>query len=201
MKLIFATHNQGKLVEMKEILKGLDLEVLSAEEVGVRDEIEEDADTCEGNALKKARYVARQTGQWAVADDSGIFINALNGAPGVHSARWSNGKPLVDFTLEKMKNYNDRNAYFLSVAALVSPKGKEWVFQGKINGRITREPAGIDRPKLPYDLIFQPKGYDKTFAQMTDQQKNSLSHRGEAFRKLREFLVTNYESNECTNYE
>ncbi|MBT7007457.1 RdgB/HAM1 family non-canonical purine NTP pyrophosphatase [Candidatus Falkowbacteria bacterium] len=187
-KIIFATHNQGKLKEMKSILKGLPVEVLSATEAGIIEEIEETGTTCQENSLIKSRYVAKKTGEWAIADDTGLCIDALGGKPGVYSARWTDGAPHADFTLEKMKGIENRNSYFLSIASLVKPNGEEHVFEGKINGTITTEKRGVDRPKLPYDLIFQPEGYNETFAEMSDDQKNSLSHRGKAFQQMRQFI-------------
>jgi XTP/dITP diphosphohydrolase len=187
-KLIFATHNQGKLKEMKEMLKGLPVEVLSATEAGIIEDIEETGTTCRENSLIKSKYVAEKTGEWAVADDTGLCIDALGGKPGVYSARWTNGAPHADFTLDKMKGEENRQAYFVSVASLVKPGGEEYVFEGKIDGQITLDKRGEDRPKLPYDLIFQPDGFEKTFSEMSDEQKNSLSHRGKAFRRLKEFL-------------
>ena len=194
MKLIFATHNIGKLKEMRSILSGLDIEVLSAEEAGINDEVAEDGKTLEDNALKKARFVAEKSGFWSIADDTGLFIEALEGQPGVYSARWagenSSDKQKVDKVLGEMKNVppGKRQAYFESVVALVSPKGEEKVFSGKINGMISQSPRGQSRPKLPYDDIFIPEGYNRTFAEMSDEEKNNLSHRGQAFKKLKEFL-------------
>lgn len=188
MKLIFATHNQGKLKEMKEMLKGLPVEVLSATEAGIIEDIEETGTTCQENSLIKSKYVAEKTGEWAIADDTGLCIEALDGQPGVYSARWTDGAPHADFTLEKMKGIENRKAYFLSVASLVKPDGGQHIFEGIVNGIITTDKRGVDRPKLPYDLIFQPEGYDKTFAEMSDDQKNSLSHRGKAFEQMKQFL-------------
>ena len=194
MKLIFATHNIGKLKEMRSILSGLDIEVLSAEEAGINDEVAEDGKTLEDNALKKARFVAEKSGFWSIADDTGLFIEALEGQPGVYSARWagenSSDKQKVDKVLGEMKNVppGKRQAYFESVVALVSPKGEEKVFSGKINGMISQSPRGQSRPKLPYDDIFIPEGYNRTFAEMSDEEKNNLSYRGQAFKKLKEFL-------------
>lgn len=195
MKIVFATQNKGKLIEMKVLLS--DWEVISASEAGVSEEIVEDGKTFIDNSLKKARYVAERTNEWAVADDSGLCIKALDGAPGVYSARWAgenaDDMDLVNYTLAKMKNVlePERQAWFESAVALVSPDGKEYVFSGRINGSIALAPAGKNRPKLPYDLIFRPTGEERTFAQMSDAEKNSMSHRGLAFKKLKEFLVKN----------
>ncbi len=195
MKLIFATHNSGKIKEMKEILSDLPIRVLSAEEAGVFEEPEENGKTFSENALKKAKFVADKTGEWTIADDSGICIDALDGEPGVYSARYAGeGKTdeeLINFVLDKIKNIpeGERSSYFATAAVLVSPERQEYVFEGRVNGKISLEKKGIPRPKLPYDVIFIPEGYEKTFAEMSDKKKNSLSHRGKAFRKVKEFLT------------
>lgn len=197
MKLIFATHNPGKVKEIKMMLAGLDVEVVGQEEVGVHEEVVEDRKTFEGNALKKARFVAVKTGQWAVADDSGICIDALDGAPGIHSARWAgegaSDEEIVCYTLEKMKNVPEdkRGAWFETAFVLLAPDGRQRTFYGKVDGSIATEPRGANRPKLPYDPIFIPDGGGgRTFAEMTDVEKNTISHRGRAFVQLKGFLKT-----------
>src|SRR3989344_793451 len=148
MKFIFATHNQGKLKEMRALLAGLPYEVLSAQQAGVTDEVEEDGETLEQNAFKKARSVAKQTGEWAVADDAGLFIEALDGRPGIHSARWAGEsreeQTMIDFTLQQLVGIpaEQRGAFFESVIALVSPVGKELILRGKVMGKILESPRG-----------------------------------------------------------
>jgi XTP/dITP diphosphohydrolase len=211
MKLIFATRNQGKLREVKEILSGIDVEILSAEEVGIFDDVVEDGKTFEENALKKAKFILErykeilaneknkfqgdtQNSFLVMADDSGLCIKALGCFPGVHSARWAGdgvgGEEIAKRLLKKMKNVpcDKRDAYFKSVVALVSPSGEQWIFEGRVDGMITQTLRGKSHPKLPYDSIFIPKGFNKTFAEMSQEEKNRLSHRGAAFRKLRKFL-------------
>lgn len=173
------------------MLSGLDLEVLSAGEMGIIEEVEEDRNTFAGNAYKKASFVAGRLKEWAVSDDSGLCIDVLGGEPGVKSARWAGpGKDLVSFTLEKMKDISEgaRQAYFESAAVLVSPQGEHWTFRGRIDGIISLSPQGQPRPGLPYDAIFIPQGFNKTFAEISEEEKNSLSHRGWAFKQLRDFL-------------
>jgi len=195
MKLIFATHNEGKIKEMTALLQGLPCKVIGAADAGVPEDIEEDAPTFEGNALKKARYVCEKTGEWAIADDSGICIKALDGAPGVQSARWAgesaSREQLAWYTLEKMKDVPEekRGCQFESAVAIVSPQGGEWVFHGAVRGSIAMEERGMPRPNLPYDTIFIPEGDARTFAEMTDAEKNSMSHRGRAFSQAREFFM------------
>jgi len=208
MEIVFATRNIGKITEMKALLADLDVRVLSLDEVGIFEEIEEDGETFEENALGKAKFVAQKInrslsltviasqlfGKWAIADDSGICIKALGNAPGILTARWAgedaSDEKLVEHTLRQMKGVleGERQAYFESAIALVSPDGKEYVFQGRVDGVVAKEPRGVNRSKLPYDLIFIPEGETRTFAEMSDVEKNSMSHRGRAFEKLREFL-------------
>lgn len=193
-RLVFATHNPGKLGEMRQLVDGLGIEVMSADEAGVHDDVIEDGETFEENALKKARFVASQVGEWAVADDSGVTIDALGGRPGVYTARWAgegaSDEQLVAHTLEQMKDVEEgrRGASFHCVVALVSPEGEEQTFEGVVEGSIALSPRGTPRKKLPYDVLFCPIGHNRTFAEMSDEEKNSLSHRGKAFQKLREFL-------------
>jgi XTP/dITP diphosphohydrolase len=196
MKLIFATHNEGKIREMKKILAGLPWEILSAKEAGIEEEPAEDGATFADNALLKAKFVADRTGEWTVADDSGLCIEALNGAPGVFSARWAGddaaGEEKANKALKELGDLPEekRGAYFESSVALVSPSGEHWIFTGRAHGKITTErQEKISRPHLPYDAIFIPEGFTTTFGEMTDEEKNALSHRGQAFRQLKEFLL------------
>jgi len=196
MKIIFATHNLGKVKELKQILDVSDVEVLSADEFGVHEDVVEDGETLQENSEKKARFVFEKTKEWTVADDTGIFISALNGAPGVRSARWAkeNGfdQGIMQYALLRMQGVpkNKRSAYFETAVVLISSTGEEQVFVGRVNGSIVTEPRGAVRPTLPYDTIFMPEGHTRTFGEMSDQEKNQLSHRGKAFEKLREFFAS-----------
>lgn len=167
----------------------LPIEIISAEEAGVRDDPVENGATFADNAEKKARFVAERTDEWAMADDSGICIDALDGRPGVHSARWTSDH--VGVTLNALKDVvaSGRNARFVSAAALVAPDGRNWIFGGETKGSIAFSPRGIPRPTLPYDVIFIPDGYDRTYAEMSEEEKNSLSHRGKAFIQLKSFIL------------
>ncbi len=200
MKLIFATHNKGKIAEMKKIMKGLKIEIQSADEAGIKEDIVEDGLTFEENALIKAKYVSKKKKKWAFADDSGVCITSLSCAPGVFSARWArkrgsgsahaSGKDIVKHTLQVMKHIpkNHRGAWMEVACALVSPEGKHWIFTGKVLGAITNKPRGKFNSKLPYDVIFVPDGYKQTFAQMPNDKINKISHRGQAFSELRSHL-------------
>ncbi|MFA6215966.1 MAG: RdgB/HAM1 family non-canonical purine NTP pyrophosphatase [Patescibacteria group bacterium] len=194
IKLIFASQNKGKLREIKKILADLKIDIASAREAGITKDIKETGKTFEENAFKKAKIICQKTKAWVIAEDSGLCIKALAGKPGVKTARWAGpdatDEMLVQYTLNKLKNIpqNRRQAYFQTAAVLISPAGKYWIFNGRTDGEISLIPKGKNRVKLPYDRIFIPQGYTKTFAQMSDRQKNELSHRGRAFSKLKKFL-------------
>ena len=194
MKLVIATHNKGKLIEIKKMLDGLNLEIVGMDEVGVTEEVVEDGTTFSENALKKAKFVSNKIREWSVADDSGISVDALDGAPGVYSARWA-GKDTSDqeipiLLLDRLIKVplDMRQASFISSVALVSPEGRHWLFEGKVEGSIATELKGKARLHMPYDVIFIPGGHKGTFAEMSHIEKNSLSHRGIAFLKLKTFL-------------
>lgn len=195
MKIVLATKNPGKLIEMKELLEGLPLDLVSAQEAGYDvGMVLEDGATFEENALKKARAVSVATGQWALSDDSGLCIDALNGEPGLHTARWAkdNGSDLelAEYALERMKGVppEKRRANFNGTLALVSPTGEEFVFTADYPLTIAMEKKGVTLPSLPYDAIIIPAGETRTVTEMTPEEKNEKSHRGKAFKKLRIFL-------------
>lgn len=189
MELIFATNNSHKLKEIGALL-GNEIRLLTPAESGITDEIPEEFPTIEENALAKAWYIHRLTGRDVFADDTGLEIEALGGEPGVHSARYAGpGKDFernIDKVLEKMKGITHRNACFRTVIALIMD-GREYLFEGKICGKIISERRGSQG--FGYDPVFIPDGYNATFAQMTLEEKNRISHRSEAFRKLRSFLL------------
>jgi len=197
MKIVFATTNAGKMAEVKALLADLPIEVISAAEAGVTEDIIEDGLTFAANAKKKAEFVAAKCGLPAIADDSGICIKELDYRPGVFSARWAGERAsdsdIVNFTLEQAKEIPDgeRQAYFECAACLAAPDGRHWVFIGKVEGSLAPEPRGAMRPGLAYDVIFIPAGSGRTFGEMTDAEKNRLSHRGMAFAKLKDFLAKN----------
>ena len=192
MKIVFATKNKGKLKEMKDILKELNLELVDMEEAGVNDDIEEDGYTFEENAFKKARVVFEKTKLPVIADDSGLCINTLSGEPGVKTARWAGenatGEDLIIYTIQKLEGKKDRSAYFKTAAVFIDKAGKSKTFTGKIEGAIPEKPSGKLNPKLPYDVIFIPEGVNKTFAEISKGEKNKMSHRGQAFEKIKKYL-------------
>lgn len=188
-KLIFATNNPGKLKEIKELLSNR-FDILSLAESGIETEIPEDFDTFEENALQKARFIYERTQIPVFADDSGLEVSALNGKPGVFSARYAgeNCTPQdnIDKLLNELKNTSRRTARFVTVIAYVNELGQHRFFDGICEGEITREEQG--KEGFGYDPVFMPKSYDETFAQMNAQLKNKISHRAKAVEKLVAFL-------------
>jgi XTP/dITP diphosphohydrolase len=188
LNLVFATNNRHKLTEVREIV-GSSFRVLSLEDIGCYDDIPETADTLEGNALLKARYVKQKYGHDCFADDTGLEIPALNNAPGVYSARYAgeakNAKANMQKVLRELQNQTDRSAHFRTVIALITGE-KECLLEGTVEGTITHEARG--EAGFGYDPIFVPQGYTNTFAEMEAEIKNSISHRAEAIIKLKQLI-------------
>ena len=188
MKLVFATHNPGKLQEVRELLAP-DYEVIGLSELGDHEDIEETALTLEGNAWIKARTVWQKHGLSCFSDDTGLEIEALDGAPGVFSARFAgpdkDPQANMDKVLDELKGQGNRKARFRTAVALVL-NGEEFLFEGTVNGEITTVQSGAKG--FGYDPIFSPNGYDTTFADMDGPTKNAISHRGLAIKKLVAFL-------------
>jgi XTP/dITP diphosphohydrolase len=191
-KILIATTNQGKIEEIRNLVKELPAAFLSLSEVPEVPEVVEDGTTFEENALKKARAIAQATGMATLADDSGLCVEALDGRPGVHSARYA-GENASDEDkyrriLEEMQDVPDsqRLARFECVLALVAPDGEELLFRGVCEGLITREPRGS--AGFGYDPIFFYEDAGCTFAEMDRESKNKVSHRGHALKQFAEFL-------------
>lgn len=188
-QIVFATNNKHKLQEIREIV-GDKLTISSLLDIGCTEDIPENEPTLEGNALAKARYVKEHYGYDCFADDTGLEVEALNGQPGVRSARYAPGEghdsqANMKLLLENMKDKQNRSARFRTVIALIVD-GKEQLVEGIVNGYITEQPSGSEG--FGYDPVFAPEGYDKTFAMMTSEEKNNISHRGRATRKLLDIL-------------
>lgn len=191
MELIFATANKHKLSEVSAMLPSR-VKITGLHDSGIFEDIPETADTIEGNALQKARYVYAKTGKNCFADDTGLEVAALNGAPGVHSARYATDghdhAANVALLLKNLNGVSDRSARFRTVIALIID-GKEHLFEGIVEGRIAESCTG--NGGFGYDPVFVPEDCQKSFAEMTDSEKNSMSHRGRAISKLLEFLNNN----------
>jgi XTP/dITP diphosphohydrolase len=196
MKILIATNNKHKIIEIKNILNNDKFELLTFSDLNIDIEIEEDKDTLEGNALKKAEEIFRITKISTIADDTGLFVDALDGEPGVYSSRYAGENATYDDNCRKLlKSIKDipegkRNAYFKTVVCFYETGNKYHFFDGICKGSITTEKSG--EKGFGYDPLFIPSGFDKTYAGMSEEEKNSISHRGKAFIKAGEFLLKNY---------
>ena len=188
MKIVFATNNTHKLEEIRRMLRGSH-QIVSLAEIGCHEDIPEEQDTLEGNALQKARYIKQHYGYDCFADDTGLEIDALGGRPGVYSARYAgeakDSETNMRKVLAEMQGHSDRRARFRTVIALILGN-EEHLFEGKVEGEILTARQGS--AGFGYDPVFRPDGYDRSFAEMDPDTKNSISHRGEATRKLAAFL-------------
>lgn len=188
MKLVFSTNNKHKLQELQEIL-GSDFTLLSLNDIGCTEEIPEEQPTLEGNASQKAFYVYNNYGFDCFSDDTGLEIEALNGEPGVFSARYAGEAKSAEANMEKvltkLSKINNRKARFRTVISLVI-NGEEKQFEGVVEGEILKEKRGGSG--FGYDPIFRPLGFEKSFAEMELSDKNKISHRGRAVEKLVQFL-------------
>ncbi|HEY6313841.1 MAG TPA: RdgB/HAM1 family non-canonical purine NTP pyrophosphatase [Streptosporangiaceae bacterium] len=190
--VVLATRNPGKLRELDRILSS-QIRLAGLEDFPGAPDVPETGATFEENALLKAGAIAAHTGLAAVADDSGLCVDALNGMPGVLSARWAGGhgddQANLDLLLAQIADVPDprRGARFVCAAALVAPGGREWVVTGTVEGRLIRVPRGSGG--FGYDPIFVPDGFAQTTAEMTAEAKNAISHRGRAFRALAPFIA------------
>ncbi|MFD2289091.1 RdgB/HAM1 family non-canonical purine NTP pyrophosphatase [Pedobacter petrophilus] len=186
-KLVFATNNQHKTDEIRLALSGL-YEVLNLSDIGCEEDIPETADTFEGNATLKSTYVLENFQLDCFADDSGLEVEALNNEPGVFSARYAGSRDNsenINLVLKKLTGVSNRKARFKTVISLLQ-NGQNHIFEGTINGTIRTHLSGLKG--FGYDPIFQPDGYDITFAEMDMAQKNAISHRAQALKKMLEFL-------------
>lgn len=199
MRIVFATNNAHKLSEIRQIL-GNDIEILSLADIGCHEDIPETADTLEGNALQKAQYVYDHYHLSCFADDTGLEVNALGGEPGIYSARYAgdghDSEANMQKLLQKLGENNNRKARFRTVIALIEkeeddkvtePAEKTSFFEGIVEGQIIRDKRGQEG--FGYDPIFQPDGYDETFAQLGLEIKNRISHRARAVEKLAKYLL------------
>jgi XTP/dITP diphosphohydrolase len=189
MKLIFATNNKHKIREISDLLDDR-FKIIGLADTGITEDIPEDADNLADNALFKARYVHERTGLNVFADDTGLEVDALNGAPGVHSARYAGANKDPDGNiiklLKELEGVEDRKARFRTVIALIY-HNSEYLFEGKVEGGIIQKRRGTDG--FGYDPVFVAEGYDLTFAEIPLSEKNKISHRAQAMKKLLVFLA------------
>jgi XTP/dITP diphosphohydrolase len=192
MEIVLATRNKKKIEEIRRILEGMEITILTLDDFPFCPEVDEDEDSFEGNAIKKAVAISNCTSRIAVSDDSGLEVYALNGAPGVKSARYAGTSANDNTNIKKLlADMNDlppekRTGRFVCVIALACPGGEIYTFQGTIEGRIGEYPCGT--MGFGYDPLFYPTGFEKTFGQMGPQEKDALSHRNEALKKLKDHI-------------
>ena len=188
-KIVFATGNHNKLKEIKSAINSF--EIIGLKDLRITDEIPETGNTLKKNALQKAKYIYNKTGLDCFSDDTGLEIEALNYRPGVYSAMYAgadcNAENNILKVLQELEEYTNRKAQFKTVIALIL-QGKEYFFDGVVSGVILKEKSGKDG--FGYDSIFRPIGYEESFAEMTIDQKNEISHRGMAVKKLLHFLAS-----------
>jgi XTP/dITP diphosphohydrolase len=188
MKIVFATNNPNKLKEIQSLMPA-GIEIISLKEIGCTEDIPETGETLEANAFQKARYLKEYYGYDCFADDSGLEVEALNGAPGVYSARYAGPERSAEANMAKILTELDgkenRKAQFRTAVALIL-NGKEQLFEGKVEGHISKTKQGEEG--FGYDPIFLPENDQRSFAQMTMDEKGTISHRGRAVRKLVDFL-------------
>lgn len=193
MKIVFATNNKNKLREIREIL-GSDFEIVSLSEIGCHEDIPETGDTLEENALQKAQFVCDKYHIGCFADDTGLEVEALDGQPGVHSARYAEGtdhdsEANMAKLLANLQDKSNRSARFRTIIVLLQPNAQPIYFEGRVDGQIATEKHGTEG--FGYDPIFVPEGYDKSFAELGEEIKNTISHRARAVVKLSEYLKGN----------
>lgn len=192
-ELVFATHNQNKIAEVRKLLPS-ELRIISLYDLGCFEEIPETQNTIEGNAAQKANYIHEKYGYSCFADDTGLLVESLNGEPGVRSARYAGTEKNPEANMQKLlaelKSSSNRLAHFKTVIAL-NLNGNIHNFTGICKGEILKEKRGV--AGFGYDPIFMPNGFNQTFAEMTLDQKNTIGHRGQAVRKLNEFIKHNLE--------
>lgn len=192
MDIILSTRNPSKAEQIRAVFAEVPIAVLTLSDVGIPGEAIEDGTTLEENALKKALF-AHRPGAWSMADDTGLFIDALGGQPGIYASRWAGDTASTDeimqYTIRKLEGVTDRSATFRTVVALVSPNGEQSIFSGEVQGQLLGTPRVKPQPKMPYSPLFTPDGSDKVWAEMTVEEENAISHRGKAFRLVKEYLL------------
>jgi XTP/dITP diphosphohydrolase len=192
MRIVLSTRNPSKIEQIKAIFTGTPISIMSLAEAGIEGEGVEDGTSLVENAMKKALF-AHRPGEWSMADDTGIYIHALEGRPGIHSARWAGDTATTDeittFTLKQMEGVRDRSASFRTTVALISPDGVRRVFSATVWGELLEAPRVSAQPMMPYNPLFIPQGSKKVLAEMSVDEENAVSHRGKAFRLAREYLL------------
>jgi XTP/dITP diphosphohydrolase len=193
-KIILATRNPTKLMQIQAIFDGSPFEILSLDQAKIKGEPVEDGSTLKENAFKKAwfAYEWSDYSPWTMADDTGLFIDALNGEPGIKSARWLGESALTEdislYCLKRLQGISNRLATFETVVTIIDPCSDSYSFSGKVRGHILETPRVKPQPRMPYSCLFVPEGSNLSWAEMTTEMENQISHRGKAFREARVWL-------------
>lgn len=193
VKIILSTTNPSKAEQIKAMFTNPFIEVLTLSEAGIEGEAIEDGFTLGENAMKKVLYVKERLVEpsWIMADDTGLFISALDGKPGIHAARWAGDvstEEITQHTLKQLEGKTDRSATFKTVVCLSTPDGRILNFEGEVHGHLAENAKVPAQPKMPYSPLFTPEGSDKVWAEMSVEEENAVSHRGKAFRQVVSFL-------------
>jgi XTP/dITP diphosphohydrolase len=193
MDVILSSRNPSKALQIQTLFGDSTVRVRTLSEVGIEGDVVEDGTTLEENATKKAVFAHENAkDSWVMSDDTGLFINAFDGEPGVNAAYWAGmdvpTEVTMQYCLDRMKDVADRSATFRTIVVVISPDGKHRTFGGEVEGTILEAPRVTPQPKMPYSPLFVPKGQDNSWAEMSTEEENAISHRGIAFRKVREFL-------------
>jgi len=192
-KLLVGSANKGKIIEIREALTGLPLEIVRPEDFGITEEPQEHGNTYAENALEKARFYFARSGVATLADDSGIIVDAMKNELGIHTRRWGAGKEAtdkewIDYFLKRIERETNRRARFICTLAFIEENGNEHLFEGTCNGVITPTLEASFLPGLPISACFKPDGYTQVYSALSIEQKNSTSHRGRALQSFRTFL-------------
>lgn len=194
--ILFESYNRSKITQVKHMFEGLPVSIITPTDVGRSNQAIEDGKTCLHNALKKARFGHEITGGYVLAEDTGFYIDALKGQPGIYAQRWAGehktAEEIMWFTLDKLKHVprTSRTAFFSTYVVYMYPNG-DWICRkGVLFGKILMEPQCDLQPDMPYSAIFVPNGTCKVLAEMSPQEENAISHRGQAFQEIRDVLLS-----------
>ena len=194
MKIILSSRNPSKIHQIKTLMNDPSITLLTLDEANIPGEAIEDGTTLQENSLKKAIYAydLLKEKEWVLSEDTGFYIEALNGEPGIRAARWlseeAKTEETMKYCLQRLEGITDRKAKFMTVATLIAPDGTQHFFTGEVEGNILTAPRCEPQPKMPYSPLFVPDGQNKCWAEMTTEEENAISHRGITFRKVAEFL-------------
>jgi XTP/dITP diphosphohydrolase len=193
MEIILSTRNPSKLQQIQKLFEGSTIKLLTLDDAGIIGEGVEDGTTLEENAEKKARFAQKHApGKWIMAEDTGLFITALDGEPGIYAARWAgehaSTQETLAYCIQRMEGAEDRSAVFRAFVVVLTPENKKHVFEGEVHGTLLEEPNSEPQAKMPYSGLFVPDGETLAWSEMTIEKENEISHRGKVFRKVKAYL-------------